>query len=155
MPKRILVVDDTLSLVDLMRDLLSAEGYEVSTCLLAREAYPQALRFGPDVVMLDIVMPEVSGWEVLERIRGDRRLAHVPIVICTAWAEQAAGRLREIREPHLWLLPKPFDTAELLDTVVEALELAAEDRSRRLGRNGHADGAVDRAARPSPSTAEE
>jgi CheY-like chemotaxis protein len=130
MPGRILVVDDTPSLIDLMRDLLTAEGYEVSACLMARGAYPRALAFGPDLVILDIVMPEVSGWEVLERIRGDRRLAHVPIVICTAWAEQAAARMRELRQPHLWLLPKPFDADDLLDTVAEALELAGLERPR-------------------------
>lgn len=155
MPKRVLVVDDTLSLVDLMRDLLSAEGYAVSTCLMAREAYARALQFRPDVVVLDIVMPEVSGWEVLERIRSDERLAHVPIVICTAWAEQAAGRLREICEPHLWLLPKPFDADELLDTVAEALELAAEQPVGRPGRNGHAGEIAERPRRQSPSAAED
>jgi CheY-like chemotaxis protein len=76
-------------------------------------------------------MPEVSGWEVLDRIRGDRRLQHVPIVICTAWAEQAAGRMRELRQPHLWLLPKPFDAEDLLDTVAEAFELASGERGQR------------------------
>ena len=121
---RVLVVDDTLSLLDLIRDLLEGEGYDVTTCLFAREAYPLALRLRPDLVMLDIVMPEVSGWDVLDHIRRDPRLAHLPIVICTAWAEQAAARMRELRQPHLWLLPKPFDAEELVDTVDEALELA-------------------------------
>jgi CheY-like chemotaxis protein len=72
-------------------------------------------------------MPEVSGWEVLDRIRRDPRLAQIPIVICTAWAEQAAARMRELRQPHLWLLPKPFDADELIDTIGEALELRAAD----------------------------
>ena len=127
MTATILVVDDTLSLLDLIRDLLSGEGHDVTTCLLAREAYPLALRLRPDIVMLDIVMPEVSGWEVLDRIRRDPRLARTPIVICTAWAEQAAARMRELRQPHLWLLPKPFDADELIDTIGEALELRAAD----------------------------
>jgi CheY-like chemotaxis protein len=127
MTARILVVDDTLSLLDLIRDLLSGEGHDVTTCLLAREAYPLALRLRPDIVMLDIVMPEISGWEVLDRIRRDPRLARIPIVICTAWAEQAAARMRELRQPHLWLLPKPFDADELIDTIGEALELRAAD----------------------------
>ena len=129
---RILVVDDTLSLLDLIRDLLESGGYEVFTCLMAREAYPRAVRLRPDLVMLDIVMPEVSGWDVLDHIRRDPRLVHVPIVICTAWAEQAAARMRELRQPNLWLLPKPFDADELLDTAAEALELA------RSSGNGHA-----------------
>jgi twitching motility two-component system response regulator PilH len=129
--RRILVVDDTLSLVDLIRDLLSVQGYDVSTCLMAREAYPLARRLRPDLVILDIVMPEVSGWDVLDRVRKDPLLERIPIVICTAWAEQAAARMREMREPDLWLLPKPFDADELLDTVKEALELARAIDERR------------------------
>ena len=150
MTQRILVVDDTLSLLDLMRDLLGGEGYEVSTCLLAREAYPRALRLRPDLVLLDIVMPEVSGWEVLERIRNDPHLAHIPIVICTAWAEQAAGRMRELRQPHLWLLPKPFDAEDLLDTVAEALELVAAENPSRNGRNAHMAPGADGKTPPQP-----
>ena len=123
-----MVVDDTLTLLDLVRDLLGGEGYEVATCLFAREAYPMARRIRPDVVLLDIVMPEVSGWDVLGLIRGDPQLRAVPIVICTAWAEQAAAHMQEIREPDLWLLPKPFDAEDLIATVDEALELAARRR---------------------------
>lgn len=117
----ILVVDDTLSLLDLIRDVLEPEGYAVSTCLLARQAYPMARRLRPDLVILDIVMPEVSGWDVLDRLRKDPLLESAPIVICTAWAEQAAAQMQELKEPRLWLLPKPFDPEELLDTVSEAL----------------------------------
>jgi CheY-like chemotaxis protein len=120
----VLVVDDTLPLLDLVRDLLRPEGYQVVTCVMAREAYPMAIRIRPDLILLDIVMPEVSGWDVLGLVRRDPRLSSVPIVICTAWAEQAAAHMLEIREPHLWLLPKPFDADDLLATVEEALELA-------------------------------
>jgi CheY-like chemotaxis protein len=123
----IFVVDDTLSLLDLVRDVLGLEGYAVSTCLLAREAYAVARQLRPDVIILDIIMPEVSGWEVLERVRSDPILEHVPIVICTAWAEQAAARMRELSLRHLWLLPKPFDPDDLLETIREALQLAATE----------------------------
>jgi CheY-like chemotaxis protein len=122
MSATILVVDDTLSLLDLIRDVLGPEGYSVSTCLLAREAYALARRLRPDLIILDIVMPEVSGWDVLDRIRRDSLLEMVPIVICTAWAEQAAARMRELTAPHLWLLPKPFDPEDLVETVGEALQ---------------------------------
>jgi two-component system, sensor histidine kinase and response regulator len=131
MTDRILVVDDMPTLLDLMKDTLEPEGYLVSTCLISREAYDVALRDRPDLIMLDIVMPEVSGWEVLERLRGNPELQSVPVVICTAWSEIAAGRLRELQQSHLWLLPKPFDPDELLDTVSEALEAARGDPALR------------------------
>ncbi len=126
MSKRILVVDDTLSLLDLMRDLLGAEGYQVSTCLVAREAYPRALRLRPDLVMLDIVMPEVSGWEVLARLRADPAFARTPVIVCTAYVAEALGRLAELRGPdvHLGLLPKPFELEELLEVVASVTAAA-------------------------------
>jgi DNA-binding response OmpR family regulator len=134
MRPKILVVDDTLTLLDLVRDLLSAEGYQVTTCLLAREAYPLARRIRPSLILLDIVMPEVSGWDVLHRLRADPRLSAVPIVIFTAWAEHAAARMQELREPNLWLLPKPFDAEDLLATVQEALELAGRLEGEQIQR---------------------
>jgi CheY-like chemotaxis protein len=131
MTATILVVDDTLTLLDLVRDILEAADYRVSTCLLAREACPLARRIRPDLIILDIVMPEVSGWDVLDKLRKDPLLRRAPIVICTAWAEQAAARMREMLEPHLWLLPKPFGADDLLDTVAEALEQAEPAETER------------------------
>ena len=135
MPAKVLIVDDTPSVLDVVRELLEANGYGVATCLLSREALAMARRFGPDLVMLDIVMPELSGWDLFGLLRDDAAFARVPIVVCTAWAEQAAGRMRELRAPDLWLLPKPFDADDLIDTVTEALEAAggSPDRSGRPG----------------------
>lgn len=135
MPAKVLIVDDTPIVLDVVRELLEANGYEVATCLLSREALAMARRFGPDLVMLDIVMPELSGWDLFALLRADPAFARVPIVVCTAWAEEAAGRMRELRAPHLWLLPKPFDADDLIDTVTEALE-AAGGSPERFGRAG-------------------
>jgi CheY-like chemotaxis protein len=134
MPSRVLVVDDTPALLDLVRDFLTAEGYEVATCLFSRQAYPMARQVRPRVILLDIVMPEVSGWDVLEQLRADPQLRTVPIVICTAWAEQAAARMEELRQPDLWLLPKPFDADDLIATVGEAIELAGRVQPDDAGR---------------------
>jgi DNA-binding response OmpR family regulator len=121
-PGKVLIVDDTPTVLDVVRELLEANGYEVATCLLSRKALAMARCFGPDLVMLDIVMPELSGWDLFALLRALPAFARVPIVVCTAWAEEAAGRMRELRAPDLWLLPKPFDADDLIATVTEALE---------------------------------
>src|SRR5919198_1121478 len=112
---RILIVDDTPALLDVVRKTLETEGYAVATCLESRYAVEMALSFRPDVVMLDVVMPEVSGWEVLASLRADPSFARTPVIVCTAYISEALGRLAELRGPdqHLGLLPKPFELEEL------------------------------------------
>ena len=120
------MVDDTPVLLDLIRTCLEAEGYRVVTCLESRTAVERARAERPDAVMLDVVMPEVSGWEVLAQLRADPIFARTPVIVCTAYVEEALGRMTELRGPdqHLGLLPKPFDIEELLE-VVESVTTAA------------------------------
>lgn len=114
---KVLVIDDTLAMVDLIREMLRMAGHEVHVCLVSSRALAMIASVEPDVVILDIVMPEVSGWDILAALRADPRTQRLPVIICTAWAEIAAGRLRERPDPSAWLLPKPFDQAELLELV--------------------------------------
>jgi CheY-like chemotaxis protein len=125
-PPCILVVDDTPALLDVIRQCLEAESYRVITCLESRYAADMARRERPDAIMLDVVMPEVSGWEVLAALRRDPSFSRTPVIVCTAYVEEALGRLAELRGPdqHLGLLPKPFDVEELLE-VVESVTTAA------------------------------
>lgn len=71
------------------------------------------------MIMLDVVMPEVSGWEVLAELRADPAFAGTPVIVCTAFVAEAMGRLAELKGPdqHLGLLPKPFDLEELIEVV--------------------------------------
>jgi len=116
---RILVVDDTPALLDVIRNCLETEGYQVRTCLESRYAVDLARADPPDIIMLDVVMPEVSGWEVLAALRQDGAFKQTPVIVCTAYVAEALGRLAELKGPdqHLGLLPKPFDVEELLEVV--------------------------------------
>src|SRR5579859_3321488 len=116
---RILVVDDTPALLDVIRACLEQEGYIVRTCLESRLAAAMAREEHPDVIMLDVVMPEVSGWEVLAELRADPAFGNTPVIVCTAYVSEAMGRLSELKSPdqHLGLLPKPFELEELIDVT--------------------------------------
>src|SRR5260370_39900740 len=81
----ILVVDDTPALLDVIRRCLEEEGYHVRTCLESRNAVRMAQEDRPDVIMLDVVMPEVSGWEVLASLRTDPSFRKTPVIVCTAY----------------------------------------------------------------------
>jgi CheY-like chemotaxis protein len=102
-----------------VRRCLENEGYTVRTCLESRRAVAMAREQQPDVIMLDVVMPEVSGWEVLAELREDTTFARTPVIVCTAYVDEALGRLAELKGPdrHLGLLPKPFDVEELIEVV--------------------------------------
>jgi CheY-like chemotaxis protein len=116
---RLLIVDDTPALLDIIRKSLQDEGYSVRTCLESRYAVEMAQEWRPDVIMLDVVMPEVSGWEVLAQLRADSWFARTPVIVCTAYVAEAMGRLAELKGPdqHLGLLPKPFELEELIEVV--------------------------------------
>jgi CheY-like chemotaxis protein len=123
---RILVVDDTPALLDVVRKTLESEGYVVATCLESRVAVEMATSFEPDVIMLDVIMPEVTGWEVLELLRADPRFVRTPVIVCTAYVAIAMGRLAELKGPdqHLGLLPKPFELEELIEVVASVSSAA-------------------------------
>jgi CheY-like chemotaxis protein len=125
-PPRILVVDDTPALIDVVRKCLEQEGYRVRTCLESRKAVQIAREDPPDVIMLDVVMPEVSGWEVLAALRQDPAFQKTPVIVCTAYVAEALGRLAELKGPdqHLGLLPKPFELDELIEVVASVTAAA-------------------------------
>ena len=121
---KILVVDDTPAILDITRRCLESEGYAVRTCLESREAVRMAREDPPDVIMLDVVMPEVSGWEVLAELRADGAFQRTPVIVCTAYVAEALGRLAELKGPdqHLGLLPKPFELEELLEVMASVTQ---------------------------------
>ncbi len=124
---KILVVDDTPALLDVVRKCLESEGYVVITCLESRHAMRLAREERPDVVMLDVVMPEVSGWDVLAELRADPAFRNTPVIVCTAYVAEALGRIVELQrgpDQHVGLLPKPFELDELYE-VVESVTSAA------------------------------
>jgi two-component system, OmpR family, response regulator len=123
---RILVVDDTPALLDVIRKCLEEEGYHVRTCLESRDAIRMAQEDPPDVIMLDVVMPEVSGWEVLAALRTDATFTRTPVIVCTAYVAEAIGRMAELKGPdqHLGLLPKPFELEELIEVVASVTAAA-------------------------------
>jgi DNA-binding response OmpR family regulator len=110
--KKVLVVDDEESIRELYRADLSDEGYEVVLAVDGREALVLLESFRPDLVTLDIKLPDIDGIEVLRRIR--LKDAKVPVVLLTAF-----GEFRQ--DLNTWAsdayIVKSHDTTELKDTV--------------------------------------
>ena len=114
MTSRILIVDDEPEIVRGLEDNLRFEGYQTATATDGREALAVAAREAPDLILLDIMMPGLSGWDVCRELRGQG--IDVPIIMLTARAEEA-DRVRGLDVGADDYITKPFSLRELLARV--------------------------------------
>jgi class 3 adenylate cyclase/CheY-like chemotaxis protein len=121
-PAKILVVDDTLRNVKLLADLLSVKGYLVVTATSGREALVRVEADQLDLVLLDVVMPEMSGYEVCRKIRENPATAILPIIMVTA-LDPGEERVKGIEAGADDFLTKPINQAELLARVKSLLRI--------------------------------
>ncbi len=119
MPKTILVVDDAAFMRMMIRDILSKEGYEIHEAVNGRDAVEKYEEVRPDLVTMDITMPEMSGLEALKEIRDIDTSARVLMV-------SAMGQQKMIVEAlesgALDFLVKPFQPTKVLETVKKCLQ---------------------------------
>ena len=121
-PPKILVVDDTPRNVKLLADLLGVKGYDVVIACSGREALVQLETAQPDLVLLDVVMPEMSGYEVCRKIRENPATQMLPVVMVTA-LDPAEERVKGIEAGADDFLTKPINQAELLARVKSLLRI--------------------------------
>ena len=120
-----LLVDDDPVIVRLLEVNFRLEGFEVDTATSGIEAVEKARADRPDLVLLDVMMPGVDGWEACRRLREAPGLADVPVVFLSARAQEddvARGYALGV----VGYVTKPFDPQELIETV--RLHLAVEER---------------------------
>jgi two-component system, chemotaxis family, chemotaxis protein CheY len=106
----ILVVDDNFDIREMVAEALALDGYRVSTASNGKEALEQAHRDRPDLIVLDLMMPVMTGWQFMEAQRGDPDLAAIPVVVVTAFADAHP-------EGAAAFMQKPFGIGTLLTTV--------------------------------------
>jgi DNA-binding response OmpR family regulator len=114
---KILVVEDDPSVRGLLYTLLSAEGYEVATASDGLAGLVKAAAVLPQLMLLDLMMPDLGGVRVLEEIRDDPELAETPILVVTGKVDAVPGMRDLLGEDRVFV--KPFAVAELLAKVAE------------------------------------
>jgi two-component system cell cycle response regulator len=122
MSARVLVVDDILPNVKLLEAKLSSEYYEVLTATSGPEALEKVRTESPDIVLLDVMMPGMDGFEVCEIIKSDPELAHIPVVMVTALTD-AADRVRGLEAGADDFLSKPLNDTALMARVRSLVRL--------------------------------
>ena len=125
MGQKILVVEDNELNLKLFCDLLRAHGYETEPVRDGREAVETARGFAPDLIVMDIQMPHISGLELIEQIKADSGLRATPIMAVTAYA--AKGDEERIRDAGAeGYVSKPISVLRFVEAVRALLEAAAE-----------------------------
>jgi two-component system, cell cycle response regulator DivK len=114
--ERVLIVEDNERNMKLFRDVLAVSGYRTLEATTGSLAVELAQRHIPDIVLMDVQLPDLDGVEALRRIRSDARTAYVPVVAVTAQAMDG-DRERFLRAGFDAYLPKPVDVTELLGLV--------------------------------------
>jgi DNA-binding response OmpR family regulator len=124
--KKILVVDDERDVAELLRLVLSKHGYAVVVASSGMDGLALAQSELPDLILLDIMMHRMDGWEVLKLLRLDERTGAIPVVILSARAEPK-DKIRGLQEGAVDYVTKPFAVSDMMRTIAAALA-PGEDR---------------------------
>ncbi len=134
-PARILVVDDSVDVLHVLESLLRAHGHEVECVSSGEAALVSAVRDVPDVVLLDLQLPEMSGFDVLAALKSDPRTAGVSVVVVSG-SPQECDIVRALEQGAIDYVGKPFAIEILLARLGSVLRSRREkDELRRLGED--------------------
>jgi DNA-binding response OmpR family regulator len=127
--KRILCIEDEAEMIDLTRLVLEREGYQVFGAVGGRQGLELIRQEKPDLVLLDLMMPDVDGWEVYRQVKADKELAHIPVVIVTARA-QSIDKVLGLQVAKVDdYITKPFGPRELLASIKKIFDKQASKES--------------------------
>lgn len=121
MRKKILVVDDDAELIELISFNLKQAGYSIGTAANGVEAIKKARSLGPDLIVLDVMMPELDGFAVCEILRRDTATATIPIMMLTAISSEL-GRMAAMGSGATDFLTKPFSPRLLVSRIEDLLK---------------------------------
>jgi len=118
--KKILIVEDRSNLLQLERIILTSKGYAVMEASDGRTALDTIAATSPDLILLDLMLPKIDGFEVCRRVKQNTLSSHIPVVILTA--RRTAEDKRRAREVGAdAFLTKPFRSSEVLSTIEKLL----------------------------------
>lgn len=120
----VLVVEDDEMVADVIRVNLEAEGFEVVHALNGAAGLAAVAQHHPDLVVLDVMMPEIDGWTVLTRLRDDPMTKDLPVIMLSARV-MPADQVRGYNLGANAYVPKPFTSDELMEKVRHVLEDSA------------------------------
>lgn len=116
MGKKVLLIEDEPNIIEAVSFILSRDGWEVKTHANGHDAMDAVRRRAPDLIILDVMLPGKSGFDILGEIRGDAEFAGVPVLMLTARGQTRDREMAE-RAGASRYMTKPFSNADVLDAV--------------------------------------
>lgn len=130
---KILAVDDNAENVEMISDIMQTLGYDVETAMNGMEALAAVEAEPPDLILLDVNMPQMSGFEVLEHLKASEKNAHIPVILLTAITE-VDQRVKGLGLGAEDYLTKPFSARELIARIKTRLRTKAEHDDLRTSQ---------------------
>ncbi len=121
--KNILCIEDEPEMIDLIRLILNRHGFDVKGADGGREGLEMVKKNPPDLVLLDLMMPDIDGWEVYQQIKADEKTKHIPVIVVTAKAQNVDKVLGLHIAKVDDYISKPFSPRALLASVQKVLGL--------------------------------
>jgi DNA-binding response OmpR family regulator len=119
--KQILCIEDEPEMIDLIRLILGRRGYEVQGATGGKDGIKMVKQNHPDLVLLDLMMPDMDGWEVYQQMKADETTKHIPVIVVTAKAQN----IDKVLGLHIAkvddYIAKPFGPQELVSSVEKVL----------------------------------
>ena len=123
--KRVVCVEDEAEMIDLIRLILGRKGFEVIGAKGGKQGLEVIREEKPDLVLLDLMMPDMDGWEVYQQLKADQETRDIPVIVVTAKAQS----IDKVLGLHIAkvedYISKPFSPQELMDSVDQVLERTA------------------------------
>lgn len=120
MPKRILIVEDEQNLVELLKFRLEVNGYSIETAFDGEEGLSKISTVKPDLVILDLMIPKIDGYKVLERAKADPKTKDIPVIVLTARTQNKdMEQARALGADSF--MTKPFEPNQLLSEIKKLL----------------------------------
>jgi two-component system response regulator VicR len=119
--RRVVYIEDEPEMIDLVRLILNRRGYEISGANGGREGLDMVRQEIPELVLLDLMMPDMDGWDVYQQMKADPRTQNIPVIVITAKAQS----IDKVLGLHIAkvddYISKPFSPQELVDSVEKVM----------------------------------
>ena len=120
-------IEDEQEMIDLVKLILSRKHFEVIGANGGREGLDAVRKNSPDVILLDLMMPDMDGWEVYQQLKADENTRDIPVIVITAKAQN----IDKVLALHIAkvddYIPKPFTPKDLLDSIERVLQIQQSD----------------------------